>query len=286
MQTPAIALGGSNTSLVVAVVGGQERSKGVNPERRVAFEDVLSHNLPRFRRMAMRWLRNPEDAEDAVQDAMLSAFKHIARFEGRAQMSTWLTAIVINAVRMQIRRRPRYTVVALDQPQEDERYTLSERIADPRPTPEQTLRECEMRQLIIKFSRSLPSSQQSAMQLRQRDGLSIKEAAQVLGVPVGTVKAWLARGRVAVKKRLRKAIEEPGIRKASSASRGKISSSSGCRRHSAEDAALRPPQGTSVNGERQERADSSGTSSYKEGVCEESVAISFSELRSSGISSL
>jgi RNA polymerase sigma-70 factor (ECF subfamily) len=54
--------------------------------------------------MAMRWLRNPEDAEDAVQDAMLSAFKHIARFDGRAQMLTWLTAIVINAVRSAVKQ--------------------------------------------------------------------------------------------------------------------------------------------------------------------------------------
>src|SRR5215470_20052335 len=71
-----------------------------SPERRREFENILSHALPRFRRMAMRALRNAEDAEDAVQDAMLSAFRHIAQFDGRSQMLTWLTAIVNNAVRM------------------------------------------------------------------------------------------------------------------------------------------------------------------------------------------
>jgi DNA-directed RNA polymerase specialized sigma24 family protein len=75
----------------VAVAGGQDQSRQVSPERRLEFGDVLSRNLPGFQPVAVRWLRNPENAEDAVQDAMLSAFKHIARFERRAQMSTWVT---------------------------------------------------------------------------------------------------------------------------------------------------------------------------------------------------
>jgi len=188
----------------VAVAGGQERRTQVSRERRLEFEDVLSRNLPGFQRVAMRWLRNPEDAEDAVQDAMLSAFKHIARFEGRAQMSTWMMAIVINAARAQLRRRLRHTILPLDKPTQDGQLTISELVADQRPTPEQTLEECERLKLVVKLTRSLPPSQRMAMQLRQRDdGLSIKEAAEVLGVPVGTLKAQLARGRVTLRQQLR-----------------------------------------------------------------------------------
>jgi len=188
----------------VAVAIGQERSTQVSPERRLEFEDILSRNLPRFQRVAMHWLRNPEDAEDAVQDAMLSAFKHMAHFEGRAQMSTWLMAILINAVRMQLRRRLRHTHLPLDQPERDGWRTISDLIADQRPTPEQNLEKCELRKLVIKLTGCLPPSQKMAMQLRQRDdGLSIKEAAEVLGVPVGTLKAQLARGRVTLRQQLR-----------------------------------------------------------------------------------
>src|SRR5271157_3287299 len=176
MQTPAIQPRDGCIPPTLAAGGGREFGREVSPEHRAEFEDALSYNLPRFRRMALRWLRNPEDAEDAVQDAMLSAFKHMARFEGRAQMSTWLMSIVINAVRMQIRRRPRHKIVALDQPQQDEQYTLADLIADPGPTPEQILGDREMRELVIKLSRRLPPSQRAAIQLRQRDGLSIKEA--------------------------------------------------------------------------------------------------------------
>jgi len=188
----------------VAVAGEQESRKQVSPERRLEFEDVLSRNLPGFQRAAMRWLRNPEDAEDAVQDAMLSAFKHIARFEGRAQMSTWVMAIVINAVRGQLRRRLRHTFLSLDQPAQDGQHTIADLLADHRPTPEQTLAECELLKLVIKLTGSLAPSQRVAMELHQReDGLSIKEGAEVLGVPVGTLKAQLARGRVTLRQQLR-----------------------------------------------------------------------------------
>jgi len=187
-----------------AVAGGQERRTQVSPERRLEFEAVLSRNLPGFQRVAMRWLRNPEDAEDAVQDAMLSAFKHIARFEGRAQMATWVMAIVINAVRAQLRRRLRHTFLSLDQPTQDGQFTISDLVADQRPTPERTLEECERLKLVAKLTRSLPPSQRMAMQLRQTDdGLSVREAAEVLGVPVGTLKAQFARGRATLRKQLR-----------------------------------------------------------------------------------
>jgi RNA polymerase sigma-70 factor (ECF subfamily) len=194
----------------VAGAAAHEPSRQVSLERRLEFEDALSHNLPRFQRLAMRWLRNPEDAEDAVQDAMLSAFKHIAHFEGRAKMSTWLMAIVINALRMQLRRRPRHRLLPLDQPLHDDQHLISDFVADQRPTPEQTLEECELRELLIKLTSGLPPSQRMAMQLRQGKDLSIREAAGALGVPVGTLKAQLARGRATLTERLRKAVGGSG----------------------------------------------------------------------------
>src|SRR5271165_4728164 len=127
MDTPAFTLAASGLSSVPG---------GASQEVRMEFEKIVSRDLSRFRRLAMRWLRNPEDAEDAVQDAMLSAFRHIAAFDGRARLSTWVMAIVINAVRMQLRRRPRYHFVSLDQAPEEGQWAISEVLADPRPTPE------------------------------------------------------------------------------------------------------------------------------------------------------
>ncbi len=188
----------------VAVDGREESRTHVGPDRRLEFEDVLSSHLPHFQRMAMRRLRNPEDAEDAVQNAMLSAFKHISHFEGRAKMSTWLMAIVFNAVRMELRRRARRKLLPLDEPTHDGQRAISDLIADQRPTPEQALEGCEVLRLVIKLTRSLPPSQRVAIELRQRDdALSVRDAAEVLGVPVGTLKAQLARGRVTLRQQLR-----------------------------------------------------------------------------------
>jgi RNA polymerase sigma-70 factor (ECF subfamily) len=214
MATPAYAL--ESFGLAPVSAGGkQEAHRQASPELRMEFEKVVQHGLPQFRRAAMRWLRNPEDAEDAVQDAMLSAFKHIAAFDGRARLSTWVMAIVINAVRMQLRRRPRGHFVSLDQTPEDGQYAVSEVIADPRPTPEQTVVYSELRDLAAKLTCGLPDSQRAALRLRQRDGLSIKEAAETLGVPEGTLKAQLARGRAKLVHRFQEVTGKPRTRAAS-----------------------------------------------------------------------
>jgi RNA polymerase sigma-70 factor (ECF subfamily) len=226
MQTPAFTLQDSCLPPVV-VAGGQALSGPASSEHRKEFEELLSNQLPRFRRVAMRWLRNHEDAEDAVQDAMLSAFKHIARFEGRAQMSSWLMAIVINAVRMQLRRRPRCKIVSLDEAPQDNQYAISELIADPGPTPEQALENSELCEILARTTRNLPLSQRTALQLRQRDGLSIKEAAEALGVPEGTLKSQVARGRAKLTQRVRQAVGMPGTNSASPNSKAKQKSSSG-----------------------------------------------------------
>jgi RNA polymerase sigma-70 factor, ECF subfamily len=205
MLIPIPAIEGSGLASV-ATASAQGVTGEVSPERRREFDNLLPHALPRFRRMAMRWLRNPEDAEDAVQDAMLSAFRHIARFDGRAQMATWLTAIVINAIRMQVRRRPRGRMLSLDQSPEEGQWAVSEMLADSRPTPEQALAQRELHELASKLIDSLSPSQREALQIRQRDDFSIGMAAKTLGVPEGTVKARLARGRVELTRRFHCAV--------------------------------------------------------------------------------
>ena len=94
-------------------------------------QDVLSRYMPRFYGTAYRQLGNAADAEDAVQDALLAAYKHLDQFKGQAHMSTWLTAIVTNCAWMQLRRRRRQPHVSLDEPYgEDQQHCLSDRLAD------------------------------------------------------------------------------------------------------------------------------------------------------------
>jgi RNA polymerase sigma-70 factor (ECF subfamily) len=158
-------------------------------------DDALLRYRPFFYRSAFRHLGNAADAEDAVQDALLSAYKHLSQFKGQARMSTWLSAIVINSARMQLRRRSRQPQVALDENPEHETHALCDRLPAHGPTPEEACRRVELAEHIQRSVRQLSPTLRRAFQLRELDGLSIRETADVLGVAEGTVKAQLARAR-------------------------------------------------------------------------------------------
>ncbi len=171
-------------------------------------QGVFSRYLPLLHRTAYRYLANAADAEDAVQDALLSAYKHLDQFRGQAQVSTWLVAIVSNCARMQLRRRPRQIHVSLDEQFGDEEgYSLSERLVDCAPNPEEEYREAELRERLMQFAEELSPTLRRAFQLRDLDGLTISEAAQILGVVDGTVKAQVARARAKLTRLVRRALD-------------------------------------------------------------------------------
>ena len=169
---------------------------------------VLSLSSPSFYRCALRLLGNRADAEDAVQEAVLAAHKHLHQFRGQSQMSTWLTTIVCNCARMQLRKRPRQIHTPLDEQIGEERtYSVSERLADRRPNPEDACRDSELTAHLRKCTALLSPSLRRTFQLRVVDGLSIFETAQVLGLPHGTIKARLARARRKLAPYMQRALE-------------------------------------------------------------------------------
>src|SRR3954468_24020269 len=147
-------------------------------------------------RIAMRQLENRADAEDAVQDAFLSAYKHLDQFKRQARMSTWVTTIVVNSARMKLRRRPQGVHVALsDQSQDHDREQVSETLRDHRPNPEEVSQRNELAERAGRFTILISPTLRRAFQLRFVRGLSIRDTAKILGVPTGTVKAQTARAR-------------------------------------------------------------------------------------------
>jgi RNA polymerase sigma factor (sigma-70 family) len=108
-------------------------------------QEVLSLRLPSFYRCAFRVLGNAADAEDAVQEALLAAYKHINQFRGQSQISTWLMTIVRNCALMQLRKRTRQIHFPLDEPFGEEKpRSLWKGLADERPTPEDEYRNFEL----------------------------------------------------------------------------------------------------------------------------------------------
>jgi RNA polymerase sigma-70 factor, ECF subfamily len=169
-------------------------------------QKVLALRLPSFYRCAFRLLGNAADAEDAVQEALLAAYKHLHQFRGQSQMSTWLTTIVSNCARMQLRKRPRQIHLPLDeQIGEEQRYFIRQRLADPTPSPEDEFRNSELTARLRKCTALLSPTLRRTFQLRVMDGLSIFETARILGLPHGTVKAQLARARAKLAQHMRPA---------------------------------------------------------------------------------
>lgn len=212
-----IATTAVDNSVLPAGTGARAFINQVALDRLGELENLLPQMQARLRSLAARWLKNREDAEDAVQDAMLSAFKHISCFGGRAKMSTWLTAIVVNAVRMQLRRRGRSRTVSLDWVSDDGQPPISELIVDPRQTPDRAVEDSELYDIAMQLTRGLPRSQRVALQLCQRD-VPIREVAIKLGLPEGTLKAQLARGRAKLTKQFHHFISKPKIHNSGPAS--------------------------------------------------------------------
>ena len=182
------------SAIATFIEGERAVRSGVFHERAQELDSVVSRYLPMFYKRAFRFLGNATDAEDAVQDALLSAYKHLGQFRGQAQLSTWLTTIVTNAARMQLRRR-RGSYLSLDEEQGEDGLTFSEQLPDSRPSPEEVCSTAEARDRLVEGVKRLSPKLRQAFQLREIDGLSTKEAALILGVPEGTVKAQLARAR-------------------------------------------------------------------------------------------
>ena len=181
-----------------------DRTCFCNQEREMAA--ASSRYWPSFYRHAFRYLGNVADAEDAVQDALLSAYKHVGQFRGEARMSTWLTAIVINSARMQLRRRPRQTHVSLDEHPGLESYAVSELLPDHRPSPAEQCLRSDLAENILQLTRQLSPTLRRAFQLRHLDGLTIREMTDILGVAEGTVKARIARARAKLRSLMRKRV--------------------------------------------------------------------------------
>jgi RNA polymerase sigma factor (sigma-70 family) len=166
-------------------VGSDQRLNVPNDENAAhEMNDVLLHRLPSFYRCAYRILGNAADAEDAVQDALLAAHKHLGQFRGQSQMSTWLTTIMRNCARMQLRKRPRQIHVALDERiSEEQGYSVLERLADGGPNPEDECRNSELNARVRTLAAQLSPTLRRTFQLRDVDGLSISETARILRIP-------------------------------------------------------------------------------------------------------
>jgi RNA polymerase sigma-70 factor, ECF subfamily len=157
---------------------------------RDAFGELVRRHRDRLWRVALRTLGDPDDAADAVQDALVSAFRAASGYRGEAAVTTWLHRIVVNACLDLARRRTsRPTTPLADSP------ALAMPAAD-------TLGDRETSAEILAALRELPTEQAAAIVLVDVEGYPVAEVAEILEVPAGTVKSRCARGRARLAVRL------------------------------------------------------------------------------------
>ena len=161
-----------------------------------AFETLVMPHSEALFRVARRILRNREDAEDAVQTAFLDAFRNLNGFQGRSQFSSWLTRIAMNAALMRLRVKRREPKTSVDEVAETGTAQARFHPVETRPNPEQEYMSNEGRDLLEKGLKKLRPLYVEVLCLHSLQELSVKEAAEILEVPVGTVKARLHRARV------------------------------------------------------------------------------------------
>jgi RNA polymerase sigma-70 factor (ECF subfamily) len=156
-----------------------------------AFGELVRLHSDRAWAAAITMLRDREDAADAVQEAMLSAFRAAGSFRGEAKVSTWLHRIVVNACLDRIRRRAVRPTVPLSE--STERDT---------PAPGDAMATREDHIVLAAALRALPDAQRVALVLVDVEGRPVAEVAALLAIPVGTVKSRCARARAQLAARL------------------------------------------------------------------------------------
>jgi RNA polymerase sigma-70 factor (ECF subfamily) len=176
--------------------------------RILAGEKELFHELIRpFERMVyltlISILKNETDAEDAAQETVISAYRHLAAFRGDAKFSTWLTTIAINEGRKRLRKAKGAAEESIEEQEEGHEGDFTPApLTDWREIPLEALERKELREALRSAVAELPDIYRQVFILRDLEELNIEETAQALGINPGAVKVRLHRARMMLQKRL------------------------------------------------------------------------------------
>src|SRR5512133_531988 len=178
-----------------------------------AFEALTNRHEQRVYSLALRMLRQEQDAEDVTQQTFLSALENLGGFRGDASFSTWLLRIATHAALKIIRKRKGLPTVSLDEasePREDDGpIPHPEYIADWRQSPAELVHRNEVRQLLDDALAQLDEKHRMVFLLRDIEGFSVRETAQALGLTEANTKVRLLRARLQLRETLTRKLGDP-----------------------------------------------------------------------------
>ena len=169
-----------------------------------AFEQLVKRYDRRLLRIAQHVTHNLEDAQDVVQEAFLKVFRKLDQFQENSQFSTWVIRITINESLMKVRKQRSTREVSITEDSPTDEGIGPFELADWTPNPEERYRKAELRNILRKTLQSLQSGIRVVFVLRDIEGLSTEEAAEVLQLTPVAVKARLWRARLQLRERLSK----------------------------------------------------------------------------------
>ncbi|MCI0348124.1 MAG: sigma-70 family RNA polymerase sigma factor [Acidobacteriales bacterium] len=191
----------TDTDLVRSVLQGDAR----------AFEDLVRRHEKRVYRVTIAITGNEADAEEALQDTFLKAFRKLGEFRGESRFTTWLTRIAINEGLL--RRRSRKATVSLDEPELDAEVLLPKRLEPWYADPEKRYAHLELRRIVHEAILELADGYRIVFILRDVEGLTTAETAEALGLQVPAVKSRLLRARLKMRHLLSKRLAQPATLK-------------------------------------------------------------------------
>jgi RNA polymerase sigma-70 factor, ECF subfamily len=187
----------SDTELIQRVQAGQ----------RAAFDVLVRRYQQKVFNLVLRYVREPMEAEDVTQEAMIKAYRALPGFRGDSAFYTWLYRIAINTAknRLSAASRKMFERLPVDEDGDSTGFVDS-RLSDDA-TPERVLLSEEIQDTVNQAMQELPDELRQAIVMRELDGLSYEEIAQAMECPVGTVRSRIFRAREAIDRRLRPIFE-------------------------------------------------------------------------------
>ena len=175
-----------------------------------AFTELVNRYAQRVFRVARHITKNDQDAEDVLQDTFLKAYSRLQQFEGNSKFYTWVVRIAVNEALMRMRRGKNRVTLSLDQELETKDGAIQRDLPSDTEDPEESLNRTELRDGLTQAIDGLSGTYRPVFVLRDMEGLSTEETAEMLDLSISAVKSRLLRARLQLRQKLQRFLKNDG----------------------------------------------------------------------------